>query len=118
LASWLTRRLPGADVVVSPWRRAPAEAADLIVNATSVGMRPSDPPPVEPRRVRPGTLVYDLVYHRTTALVRETRRRGCIAADGRSMLLYQGAESLRLWLGVRPPVAPMRRALEGLLPRG
>ena len=56
-------------------------------------------------------LVYDLVYNRSTALVQAGRRRGCVAANGLSMLLYQGAESLRLWLHRPPPLEAMRRAL-------
>ena len=112
LARWLSTRRPRACVCVVPLRKLPLEEADLIINATTVGMRASDGLLIDPARLRRGTLVYDLVYHRQTPLVREARRRGCIAANGLSMLLYQGAASLRLWLNRRPPLDAMRRALE------
>ena len=109
----LARRLPRAAAL--PWRadtlRAAAGEADLVVNATTVGMRPSDRPPVDPAWLRRRTCVYDLVYQHETRLIRGARRRGCVAAGGLSMLLYQGAESLRLWLHREPPTNVMRRAL-------
>ena len=97
------------------WRdsalRAAVQGADLVVNATTVGMHPNDGSPINPSWLRRGTRVYDLIYHRDTRLVRGARRRGCVAAGGVSMLLYQGAESLQLWLNRTPPLAVMRRAL-------
>ena len=100
--------VPGAIKCVLP-------DADLLVNATSVGMRPDDPSPVPLSHLRRHTAVMDLVYHRQTALVASARRRGCVAAGGLSMLLYQGAESLRLWFKRSPPMTAMRRALMAAL---
>jgi shikimate 5-dehydrogenase len=91
---------------------------DVLVNATTVGMRPADGVPIDPSGLRRGVLVYDLVYHRQTPLVRAARRRGCVAANGLSMLLYQGAASLRLWLHRTPPIAVMRQALVKAVERG
>ena len=115
LAQWLKRRVPRVRVQAVPLRRVALDSVSLLVNATSVGMRASDPLLIDPRALRRGLVVYDLVYHRTTELVQAARRRGCVAASGLSMLLYQGAESLRLWLRRRPPLAPMRAALERAL---
>ena len=115
LVRWVRRRLPAARVEAASLQAVKPETADLLVNATTVGMRPGDPPLIDPSRLRRGTLVYDLVYHRDTALVRAARRRGCVAAGGASMLLYQGAESLRLWLHRAPPMPAMRRALQHAL---
>jgi shikimate dehydrogenase len=94
-----------------PLRGLDLADADLVVNATTVGMRPGDRPLVDPSALRRGAFVYDLVYHRPTALVRDARRRGCVAAGGLTMLLYQGAEALRLWTRRPPPIDAMRRAL-------
>jgi len=47
-----------------------------------------------------------------TGLLREAKSAGCRAANGASMLLYQGARSLELWTGRPAPLAEMRRALE------
>ncbi len=113
LARWLARR--GVDARAVPLSQAPVAQADLLVNATTVGMRPGDGLPADCSRLRRETMVYDLVYHRETPLVRLARRRGCVAAGGASMLLYQGAESLRLWLRREPPVAAMRQALAAAL---
>ena len=114
-AQRLARRVaashPRTRIRVAPLRGVRMEGADLVVNATTVGMRASDAPPIDPAALQRGTLVYDLVYHRDTALVRAARRRGCVAANGLSMLLYQGAESFRLWMHRPAPVETMRRAL-------
>lgn len=115
LAADVRRRFRRIAVDACALRQAPVADADLLVNATTAGMRPSDRLPVDASRLRRGTVVYDLVYHRPTALVAAARRRGCVAAGGVSMLLYQGAESLRLWLNRRPPTEAMRRALERAL---
>ena len=115
LAAALRRSLPHARVRVAALRDVSPAGADLVINATSVGMRPGDRPPVDCDALSPTTLVYDLVYHRRTRLVEAARQRGCVAANGLSMLLYQGAESLRLWLHRRPPIDPMRNALQRAL---
>ncbi|MBI2104329.1 MAG: shikimate dehydrogenase [Candidatus Omnitrophica bacterium] len=111
LAAWLSRRRLPSCVCAVPLGEVDVGAADLVVNATTVGMRAGDRPLIDPRALCRGAIVYDLVYHRETALVRGARRRGCVAAGGLSMLLYQGAESLRIWLKRPPPVEAMRRAL-------
>ncbi len=95
-----------------------AAAADLVVNATSLGLHAGDPLPLDPAWLRQGVSVFDLVYRApTTALVRAARRRGALAADGVAMLVYQGAESFRLWWDRPAPVAVMRQAVEEALRR-
>jgi len=89
--------------------------ADIVINATPVGMFPEDnvDPIVDIDCVRPDTVVCDLVYRpRNTSLLKAARRKGCITVGGLGMLLYQGAEAFRLFTGVKPPVDVMRRALE------
>lgn len=115
LARWLTRQRRSADVEVVPLGRLRLDGVELLVNATSVGMRATDGMLVPPQALRRGMVVYDLVYHRQTLLVRQARRRGCVAANGLSMLLYQGAESLRLWLHRQPPIDVMRRTIQQAL---
>ncbi len=112
LARWVKRHHPRACVRAIPLDRVTLGEADLLVNATTVGMQPSDRLLIDPKMLHRGLLVYDLVYHRETPLVRVARRRGCVAACGLSMLLYQGAEALRLWLKRSPPVEVMRRGLQ------
>ena len=118
LARRLSRAHPHARMRAVALRDVTLDGADLLVNATSVGMRAGDGCPIDPATLRRGMAVYDLVYHRETRLVRAARRRGCLAANGLSMLLYQGAASLQLWLRQAPPVDVMRRALERAIKAG
>lgn len=94
--------------------RIPARIADceLLVNATSVGLHPLDPPAINPAVLRPGMLVCDLIYRpRETTLLREAKKRGCRVLDGVGMLLYQGALAFELWTGQKPSEEAMRTAL-------
>ncbi len=94
--------------------RARAASFDLIVNCTAIGMADEDPfedLPLDPDRLGPGVAVVDLVYAGSESrLVREARARGTTAIDGLEVLVRQGAESLRLWTGMDPPLDVMREA--------
>jgi shikimate dehydrogenase len=88
------------------------EDAQLLVNATSLGMHAGDPLPVEERFLHEGLLVYDLVYSPPeTALLRAARKKGCRCANGLGMLLHQGMLSFEIWTGVKPPKDAMEQAL-------
>ena len=94
-------------------------AADLVVNTTPVGMN-SDQCPLSPGQLavlRPMATVYDLIYvPRPTQLLRQAAARGCSTIDGLTMLVHQGAASLRLWSGRSDvPVAAMAAAAEAAL---
>lgn len=82
----------------------------MIVNATPVGLKKDDPPPLETSLLNPAQIVYDLVYKRT-ALLEEAERKGCVALDGSGMLLWQGAASFELWTGKSPDIEIMRKSL-------
>lgn len=87
--------------------------ADLVVNATSVGLH-DDAHPAPLGELSAGAAVLDLVYRRgETGWVRDARASGRRAADGTGMLLEQGALAFEWWLGVPPDREVMRRALEG-----
>ena len=106
----------GADceVVAVDDLRAAAASAQLIVNATSVGLEGSVkdfPLPVD--TVHSGHVVVDLVYGvEPTALVQAARERGATAIDGREMLLMQAARAYELWTGCEAPVNAMRDSIE------
>ena len=91
-------------------------AADLVVQATSLGLHPGDPLPLNPDLLAPDTCVLDMIYQ-PTPFLRRARRRRCRTADGRGMLLHQGARSFTLWTGRPAPVEVMRQALEEALAR-
>ncbi len=89
-----------------------ADRADIVVNATSLGMHADDIGPIDPALLRRTTAVLDLVYApNETAFVRGARNRGIRATDGLSMLIAQGVESFAWWFGRRPNVEVMWRAV-------
>jgi shikimate dehydrogenase len=114
-------------VEVAIWNRTPERAAklaaalgvgaserpgpaELLVNATSVGLRRGDSldglPLVDAR------VVVDLVYGPAqTPFARWAEERGARLVDGLEVLVRQGARSLALWTGEEPPVDSMRRAV-------
>jgi shikimate dehydrogenase len=85
--------------------------AEVIVNATSLGMKDGDPLPVE--HLGEARAVCDAVYlpGRETPLIRESRERGARVVTGERMLLYQGVLAQRLWTGREPNVKAMDAAI-------
>ena len=92
-------------------RRAAVQQADLVVNATSLGLNEGDELPLPAEWLTPRQAVYDIVTH-PTPLQAVARERGCQAADGRAMLLWQGAYAFEKWFGSMPDTAAMRAALD------
>ncbi|WP_135829356.1 shikimate dehydrogenase [Halorussus halobius] len=94
---------------------ARVSAADVLVNATSVGME-EDRSPVPADALHADLAVLDAVYRPLdTRLLRDARERGATAVDGAWMLLYQGVEAFELWTGRDAPVDAMNAALRGRL---
>ncbi len=91
------------------------EGADLLVNATSVGME-EEASPVPGEALHGDLAVMDAVYRPLeTRLLREAAAAGARTIDGAWMLLYQGVEALELWTGREAPVEAMNGALRGRL---
>jgi len=90
-----------------------AREAEVIVNATPLGMKDGDPLPIPGEYLGDGRAVCDAVYRpgRETALVREARERGARVVTGERMLLYQGVLAQRLWTGQEPNVKAMDAAI-------
>ena len=91
-------------------RREVSESA-LLTNATSVGMAPNTDASLiqDATLFRPDLIVSDVIYHPSeTKLLRDAKKAGCRTQNGLSMLLYQGAESFRLWTGEEMPVSIIR----------
>jgi shikimate dehydrogenase len=89
--------------------------ADLIINATPVGMKPGSGTPVPVQWLDAGQVVLDMVYGTAapTQLVTGARAAGATALDGLGMLVAQGATAVDIWnaeAGVRTPRDVMRRA--------
>jgi len=93
-------------------------AADLLVNATSVGME-EDRSPVPAEALHADLAVLDAVYTPIeTRLLRDAAAAGATTVDGAWMLLYQGVEAFERWTGQDGPVAAMNEALRAHLGDG
>lgn len=92
--------------------------SELIVNTTSLGMHGQPPLEIDLSRLRPGTIVDDIVYvPLETPLLAQARRQGGIPVDGLGMLLHQAVPGFERWFGVRPQVTDgLRAKLEADIP--
>jgi shikimate dehydrogenase len=108
--------VPSMEITLLPWtvdalRQATTEA-DLIVNASPLGMKPEDPPILDASLLRPTHLVYDMVYRSgQTPLITSAKAVGAKTCDGVLLLLHQGAISFGHWFGDPVPLDAMRRGL-------
>jgi shikimate dehydrogenase len=90
-------------------------SCDLIINATPLGMKPSDPSPLPDGLLTKDHLVYDTVYSGgETILLNQAQNAGAKYFNGFSMLLHQGALQHSLWFGGDAPLETMRAALTTL----
>ncbi|MGA2522863.1 MAG: shikimate dehydrogenase [Candidatus Bathyarchaeia archaeon] len=86
--------------------------ADILINATSVGMKPNDNETlVAPKWLKPDLAVLDIVYNPIeTKLAKRAKAAGAKVVSGVEMLIYQGAASFEIWTGAKAPVEIMREA--------
>jgi shikimate dehydrogenase len=94
------------------------EGADLVINATSIGLFPDIEAevPIDSMTLRHHMIVCDVIPNPPrTRLVRDAERMGCITLDGLGMLVNQGVIGIRLWTGHDPRPVVMRLALEQAL---
>jgi shikimate dehydrogenase len=93
---------------------AEAGEADLVVNATPLGMGGDASMSIDPVHLGPGQLVVDLVYDPAiTPLIDAARARGAAVANGLGMLIHQAAHAFRMWTGEDPPLDVMSAAALG-----
>jgi shikimate dehydrogenase len=93
----------------------PTGQVDLVLNATSAGLKPTDSLPFDGDKfeIAQAACAYDMIYRpATTPFLQLAQEAGLKTANGLGMLLYQGTEALELWTGQPAPVAVMRAALE------
>jgi shikimate dehydrogenase len=88
-------------------------ACEVVINATPLGLTKGDGLPADLLLTPKATVALDLVYQRgETPWVRHCRAKGLRAADGREMLVAQGAGSLERWFPkMRAPREVMRAAV-------
>jgi shikimate dehydrogenase len=96
--------------------RRELDNADILINATSLGMKRTDPPVLSPSLLTANLLVYDTVYAGgTSRLLEDAAAAGARVANGLGMLLHQGALSFEIWFNRPAPLEEMRRALHSTL---
>ena len=116
LCGMLRQSVPAA-VSFEIWQDGAAipESADVVVNATSIGLAPhgDDRVPIAESSIKPHMVVADVIPNPPmTAFLREAQAKGCRILDGLGMLINQGAANFEYWTGVNPDKAVMRAALE------
>ena len=111
VASEIRKMFPSTDITLG----YPTADVDLLINATSLGLRPGDPLPLDEKQFALNQVrtVYDMIYRPAeTPLLKAARKAGCRTANGLGMLLHQGAKAFEIWTGKTAPLDVMRRALE------
>lgn len=116
LAKDIERKLGKKILTGSLTRNSLLEAlrdAEILINATSVGMYPKTKQTVATRKIlHSGMVVFDIVYNPVkTLLLSEAEAAGAKTITGVGMLVHQGAEAFKIWTGHSPPVEVMRRAV-------
>jgi shikimate dehydrogenase len=104
------------DLRAMPWHESVLEAelvkTKILVNATSVGMKPGETPVPAPL-IPPDLLVMDLIYNPSQPqLLKDAAAAGCEVMNGELMLLTQGARAFELWTGRPAPVEAMQAELD------
>lgn len=93
-----------------------AAAADLISNATPLGMKPADPMPIDEQCLESRHVVFDAIYRPyRTGLIQAAARKGARTVSGLGMLARQGCKSLSIWTGMQPDEQLMLRTLKEAL---
>lgn len=99
------------------WAARHSVLAEIVINCTSVGMFPNtDESPLHNSYLRPGLMVFDLVYNpENTLLIKEARDRGCQVLTGVDMFVRQAALQFKLFTGQDPPLDRITRVVRRAL---
>lgn len=92
------------------WNLESLHGADIVINASPLGMKDNDPPPLNLSLITGKITVCDLIY-KETPLLRAASEKGCKTMNGLGMLLHQGVLAFEIWTGIKPPVKIMRAAI-------
>lgn len=110
IAREINKRFPSVNVSTS----YPKTKIDLVLNATSLGLKPGDPSPLDGKQfsLSQARAVYDMIYRPAeTKLLVASKKAGCKTSNGLGMLLHQGAKAFKIWTGKTAPLDVMRAAL-------
>lgn len=111
IAMEIQKQFPAVQVTVD----YPKGDVDLVLNATSLGLKAEDALPFDETSfaLKQARMAYDMIYRPAeTPFLKAAKAAGCRTANGLGMLLYQGAKALEIWSGQTAPISVMRAALE------
>jgi shikimate dehydrogenase len=117
LAAEVAELSPGTRVKVISWNDEAVASElpdiDLIVNATSLGMKAGDAELLPASALKASHLVFDMVYRADgeTPLLADAKAAGAQVVDGLTLLLHQGAISFEHWFSGPAPLEEMREGL-------
>jgi shikimate dehydrogenase len=100
LAAAVSKAFPEARVAAGP---ADATGQDLVIQTTSLGLKPGEPLPLDPATLAPGAGLFDIIAARDTELMAAASARGCKVIGGRPMIEHQAMAQIE-FLG--PPRLP------------
>ena len=90
--------------------------AGICINATSLGLKPNDPLPLDINSLSPEWSVYDMVYNPLkTQLFIEAQKHGFAVKTGLCMLVHQGAKALEIWTDKDVDAEIMKKVAEQAL---
>ncbi len=96
----------------SPTMKQATSQAQLIINATSLGLKDSDPMPISKDYLQSNQMVYDMIYSpQETQLLKEAQTKGAKTSNGLTMLLHQGVLAFEAWFPNTQPLESMRKGL-------
>lgn len=111
--------LEGAECILPIYRKEDLSGltqTGICINATSLGLNPNDPLPLEMAFLTSEWAVYDMVYNpQETQLYIEAQKLGCAVKTGLSMLVHQGAKALEIWTGQKIDDQIMQKAAQNAL---
>ncbi len=83
--------------------------SSVLIQGTSLGLNDTDPSPISENLLK-NINVFDTIY-KETALLKAAKLKGLKSANGRSMLLYQGAKAFEIWTGIKPMTEIMKKII-------
>ena len=89
-------------------------ANSIIIQSTPFGLKKDDPIPLDPSLLHEDLIVFDMIYQDTKFLT-SAKQIGCKCANGKLMLLYQGAKSFSLWTNLEPPIPVIKAAIASII---
>lgn len=115
----LTRFFPEKRIKIADYEKRNSLSfkgeVDILINATSLGMKEKDPPPISLDGFSSTLYVYDVVYNRETELLKGARKRKMRYQDGFDMLIFQAAAAFGIWTGKKAPTGTMREVAKSFL---